>query len=903
MRWEDKMSDDLYLTELISADILQQIQDAFSNLTGIAALTADKNGVAVTKGSNFTEFCMKYNRMSPKGVKRCEECDKVGAQLSMQIGKSCAYVCHAGLMDFASPIVADGKMVGSFIGGQVLVKPPDLDKFAKIADELDIDRDEYIEAVKKVKIVDVNFVNNAAQALSVIASVLSKVAYNGYKLYRSNIEIEKAAQAKSDFLANMSHEIRTPMNAVLGLAEMALREEMSPTARDYIHQIRSSGKNLLVIINDILDFSKIESGKMDIVIVTYEPYSIFNNVASIVNSRIGNKNIEFTMDIPPNMPSRLLGDNMRIQQILVNLLNNAVKFTKSGSIHLKVEFVPDENDNDTVIMKANITDTGCGIKKDDFDKLFKSFQQVDSKRNRNIEGTGLGLAITKRLLMLMNGNITVRSVYERGSTFSIELPQKIVSRAEPVVPPEKPLSIALFVGNKYVKSQIKTDLERLRIQYTDIGETGSPSSSYDFFIVERALFKDKIKDYFLNNKNVRCIVIDDFGSTGGSDNPRVKIIRKPVYFANLYAALGIIHEYTGEDALNEEDFSFTAPDARILIVDDNSVNLIVAKGLIEPLKMQVDTAISAAETIEMIKAAKYDIIFMDHMMPEVDGVETTHIIRRLIPSYADVPIIALTANAVEGTREMFIREGMNDFVAKPIDTTKMIASLRKWLPQEKIIPIGKDAEGEPQSSGTNIPNIKELNISGAMKLLGSESLYMSVLKEYYSSIDKKSSVINEHFREGNWKDYTIEVHALKSTSRQIGADVLSDLAAELEKAGNDGNTDAIYEKHGDMMDRYLKYKEILKPYFPDNKSSEEKTHVDLFETMQLLDALQDALDDCDTLMIDEVIEKMSEYTYDSVSEEFFGTLKAAADDSDIDLCLDIVHNWKTDIAHQYIERQ
>ncbi len=897
------MSDELYLTELISADILQQIQDVFSDLTGIAALTADKDGIAVTKGSNFTEFCTKYTRSSPVGIKRCEECDKIGAQLSMQIGKSCSYVCHAGLMDFASPIVADGKMVGSFIGGQVLVKPPNLDKFAKIADEIGVDRGEYIEAVKKIKIVDPAFMNKAAQALSVLASVLSNMAYNGYKLYRNNIEIEKAAQAKSDFLANMSHEIRTPMNAVLGMAEMALREEMSPAARDYVHQIRSSGKNLLVIINDILDFSKIESGKMDIVIVTYEPYSIFNNLASIVNSRIGSKEIEFTMDIPPNMPSRLLGDNMRIQQILVNLLTNAVKYTKSGSIHLKVEFVPDENDNDTVIMKANITDTGCGIKKEDLGKLFKSFQQVDSKRNRNIEGTGLGLAITKRLLLLMNGNITVQSVYERGSTFSIELPQKIVSRAEPIAPPEKPLSVALFVGNKYVKSQIKTDLERIRIEYTDIGETGSPGSSYDFFIVERVLFKDKIKDYFLNNKNVRCIVIDDFGSAVGNSDPRVKIVRKPVYFANLYAALGIIHEYTREDALSAEDFSFTAPDAHILIVDDNSVNLIVAKGLIEPLKMQVDTAASAAETIEMIKESKYDLIFMDHMMPEVDGVETTHIIRRLIPSYADVPIIALTANAVDGTREMFIREGMNDFVAKPIDTNKMISALRKWLPQEKIIPIGKDKEAAPQESGTNIPKIKGLNIDGALKLLGSESLYMSVLKEYYSSIEKKSSAINEHFSQKDWKEYTVEVHALKSTSKQIGADELSALAAELEKAGNKGDTDTICEKHKDMMDKYLKYKEILKPYFPEIKSNSRKISVDLFETMQLLDDLQDALNNYDTLMIDEVIEKMSEYSFDIVSEEFFGILKAAADDSDIDVCLDVVRRWKTDIAHQYIERQ
>jgi len=892
------MDNRLSLSKLISADILQQLQDAFSDMTGIAALTADRDGTAVTKGSNFTDLCFKYTRSSPIGKKRCEDCDRMGAELTMKKGRSCAYVCHAGLLDFASPIIADGEMIGSFIGGQVLVAPPDLEKFGRVADELGIDRDEYIEAVKKVRIVNRDFVDKAVRCLSVIASVLSNIAYNGYMLHMSSIEAEKAAQAKSDFLANMSHEIRTPMNAVLGMAELALREEMSPAARNYIHQIKSSGKNLLVIINDILDYSKIESGKMDIIVVTYEPYSLFNDAASIVNSRIGSKNIEFTMDIPPDIPGKLMGDNVRIQQILVNLLNNAVKFTKSGNIHLKVEF--ERTEEFSGILKASVTDTGSGIKPEDMEKLFKSFQQVDSKRNRNIEGTGLGLAISKRLLNLMGGSISVESEYEKGSVFSFELPQKIISEAAPIPKPAEPVTAALYVNSPYVKAQIKRDLERIGIPCTDIEETSTlDGSSFNYFIAERTLFTGRIKEFFINNA-VQCIVIDGFDSAYSINDPSIRLVRKPVYFLNLYAAMGIISEYERDNSVNADDFSFSAPEARVLIVDDNTVNLAVAKGLIDPLDMHVDTACSAAETIEMIKEARYDLIFMDHMMPEVDGVETTRIIRRLMPSYADVPIIALTANVAEGTKEMFIREGMNDFVAKPIDTKEMISKLRKWLPQEKIIPAGKQpVSKETAAENSLLFNIKELNCKEAMSLLGSAELYRSVLKEYYSSIDKKSAAIEKHYRCKDWKNYTIEVHALKSTSRQIGADSLSELAAKLEKAGRIEDIALIDRKHGEMMGMYLYLKGILKPYFPEVKDEKIKTEADPFEIMQLLDELQEALDNFDTLLIDEVMEKMSEYTYDNVSTVFYEKISAAAEESDIDVCLETVKEWKKDIADLY----
>ncbi len=897
------------LTDLIDVDTLQRIQNAFSDMTGMAALTTDKNGIAVTKGSNFSDFCFHYTRTTELGRTRCEDCDRMGAELTMEKGTSCAYYCHAGLMDFAAPIMADGHMIGSFIGGQVLTAPPDISKFEKVAEELGIDKDEYIKAVKKIRIVDDKTINNAAKFLYIIADTLSTIAYNSYKLYQSNIEIEKVAKAKSDFLANMSHEIRTPMNAVLGMAEMALREEMSPAAKEYLYQIRSSGKNLLVIINDILDFSKIESGKLDIVEVSYEPLSMINDVASIIGSRIGNKDIEFTMDISCDIPRRLYGDNVRIQQIMINLLNNAVKFTSHGRVHLKMYCEPISED--MVMLKAEVSDTGSGIKPEDMGKLFQSFQQVDSKRNRNIEGTGLGLAIAQQLLVLMNGNISVESEYNKGSTFSFQLPQKIVTVAAPRPATESPVAVAVLVGSMYLREQIEKELDVLDADYDEVDETFSEGKEYDFLIVEKALFSDKIREFFLDKNQAQCIVIEDFntGNDSSMNIPGVRVIRKPVYYLNLYSAMGLIDEFSREETSVMDDFSFTAPDAYVLVVDDNSINLTVAKGLLEPLNMHVDTAGSAAETIEKIKATNYDIIFMDHMMPEVDGVETTHIIRRLMPSYADTPIIALTANAMGGAKEMFIREGMNDFIAKPIDTKDIIARLRKWLPQEKIVPLSKTEEKikrekKPVIKFEHQLEIEGLDIKTAMPLLGSESLFMAVLKEYYLTIDKRSMIIEEYCNKEFLKDYAIEVHALKSTSRQIGAYELGALAEELEHAGKDGNLDLVKEKTGLLLVQFRRYKEILAPFFPDCICGDDKPKklAEPVEIKHMLDEFQTALDDFDTLAIDEVVEKMSEYSYDSLFSEYFKQLKEAAENSEIDLCSDIIHNWKIDIANLFINR-
>ncbi|MBP1561531.1 MAG: PocR ligand-binding domain-containing protein [Oscillospiraceae bacterium] len=853
----------------------------------MAALTTDENGVAITQGSNFSEFCMNYCRKSPIGKSRCEKCDRDGAIMVLESGKPVSYFCHANLVDFAAPIMLGDQMIGSFIGGQVLSEEPDYDKIREIAKEIGVDEEGFVAAARKTQIVPKAAIERSTNFIYEFACIISDMAYKSYETIKLS---RQAAAHKSDFLANMSHEIRTPMNAVLGMAEMALREEMTPQAKQYIRQIRSSGKNLLVIINDILDFSKIESGRMNIVEVVYEPLSIVNDLANIVNTRIGSKKLEFTVDFDAKLPHKLYGDNIRIQQILLNLLNNAVKFTERGEVHMSISY--SHIDSENIMLRAVIKDTGIGIKKHDMGKLFRSFQQVDSKRNRNIEGTGLGLAISQQLLKLMNGNISVESEYEKGSTFYVELPQKVINSAPSIPCPPNSVKAALIIENEYVYAQICKDLSALGIKFINLEYQGSLDTIKDgYIIVEKHLFSDMIKKTVMDNPDLKCLLLAPYDSPNDINLPRVKILHKPIYSLGLYSALGIGEDILHESNSDNDNFAFTAPDAHILIVDDNPINLTVACGIIEPLGMQVDTANGAAETVEKVKKQKYDIVFMDHMMPGVDGVETTHIIRRLIVGYEDVPIIALTANAVGGTKEMFIEEGMNDFVAKPIEVSDIVAMIRKWLPKEKIIPVAPVQEQTTTENKSPLV-IEGLNTKQALSLLGSEKLYMQILKEYYLSIDKRAAIITEALAKSNIKNYTIEVHSLKSTSKQIGADALAELAARLEKAGNELDVDLILAKTSDLIANFLKYKDILAPLFPELNNKAEASAADHSVVSMLLDSMTEALEAMDTLAMDDVLEKMSEYTFTSAQTQCFEKLKASAEACDIDMCSTVVGIWR-----------
>lgn len=890
------MEKELYLTDLIAVEVLQRIQDAFSNMTGMASLTTDADGAPVTKGSNFTDFCTGYTRSTPVGRMRCEQCDKFGAHATWKNGKSTTYYCHAGLIDYAAPIIADGQLVGCFIGGQVLDKEPDPEQIKTVAKEIGVDPEGLLAAVRKVNILDKDNIDHAAQFLCTIASVLSDMAYGKYLALQANKEIERAASMKSDFLANMSHEIRTPMNAVIGMAEMALREEMTPAARDYIHQIKSSGKALLTIINDILDFSKIEAGKMDIVPVEYEPMSIVNDISNILITRLKDKNVELILDISPDIPHKLFGDNIRIKQVLLNVANNAVKFTSQGQvlIHMTHKKLTD----DMIQLCISVEDTGIGIKKEDLGKLFRSFQQLDSKRNRNIEGTGLGLAISQQLMTLMNGDMQVESEYEKGSTFSFSLPQKVLDPASSIQVIDAPsVIVAGLLDSPFIKRQLEKDCVYLNVEYREITSvwelSAMPAERNVFLFIEQSRFTAELETFIGKHPSITAVLLMNLNPVIEDELPNIRFVRKPLYTMTEAMIFNRQNLYYYDEDMDAVDIDFIAPAAEVLIVDDNAINLTVAEGLLEPLKMKIDTALSGKEAIDKISVHHYDMVFMDHMMPELDGVETTHIIRRFHTEYNDVPIIALTANAVDGTEEMFLREGMNDFVAKPIELRALLSKVKQWLPVEKI----QKGTGV-QNTARNLNAMEEivvgdLDTKSAVRLLGNEKLFWSVLKDYYKVIDKKSKHIQALMEQEDWAGYTIEVHALKSSSKQIGAVSLAQKAAAMEEAGNARDIARIRRCTDEMLQQYRAYLPVLQPFCSEKKK--ENTDKKEITTQLLCDffaQMRDALDNLDSDGMEFVTQKMEQYRYDGWQEALFSRLKEAVDEIDVDACEEIIGQWE-----------
>ena len=895
------MEEDIYITDLIDADVLQKIQDSFAGITNIATLTVDVNGKMVTRGSNLADFCMKYTRNSSEGSRRCEECYRRGAQQAFLEGRAISFVCHNGLVDFAAPIHANGKFIGAVIGGQILTDEPDILKIRDKAEELGIDPLRYVQAIQKVNIVDRDSIDKAIHFLYILSNVLSELAYSNRRAMESGQEMQKAMQMKSDFLANMSHEIRTPMNAVIGMAEMALREELTPAARNYINQIKSSGRTLLAIINDILDFSKIESGKMDIIPVEYEPINIVNDVTNIIMTRIGEKNVELIMNVNPNIPRKLYGDDIRIKQIIVNLANNAVKFTSSGEVVLTIDYEKKNEDDDFLELKVSVQDTGIGIKPADVDKLFNSFQQLDSKRNRNIEGTGLGLAISKQLLNLMDGDIFVKSEYGKGSTFSFVIPQKIVDY-NPCVSLKRDIDRVTIglMENVFMKNEMEILMDKFSIDYRSISR---PSELYtmlkykpEYVFVEHSCYSSVVEKFTREHPEIKIVLLINYKETIQSNLPNLMIVRKPLCALNL-AAIYNHEELNGYSSSADEECEFIAPDANILIVDDNSINLTVAEGLLEPLKMNIDTVISGKDAISKISCKRYDIIFMDHMMPELDGVETTHIIRRFYENYADVPIIALTANAVEGVKEMFLKEGMNDFVAKPIELRNIVAKIRRWLPKDKIKNITDKDKVNTASKEVEIPEdlagIEGIDVKYAMKLVGNEKLYREVLRNYYDVIDKKIDIIKEAM-ENDIERYTVEVHALKSASRQIGALELSDKAAYLEKCGKEKNIFEISEKTDEMLELYKKYEEILRPYCVEEEpvNVEDKEEIDNEHLAMLFDEMEEAIDNLDMDAMEEVAGKLKGYRFEEGEAGLLDRFIEATNSIDGDECENIISEWK-----------
>ena len=624
---------------------------------------------------------------------------------------------------------------------------------------------------------------------------------------------EAANEMKSLFLSNVSHEIRTPMNAIVGMTEILLRGEHSTQTREYLENIKNSGAALLTIINDILDFSKIEAGKMEIVKREYEPMSLFHDLSMIFLNRIGEKDVELLYDIDKNMPDKLYGDDQRLRQIMINLVNNAIKFTESGFVKLQVKTEMPEDG--TVRLTCSVTDTGIGMKEEDIGKLFSSFQQVDAKKNQGIEGTGLGLAISKQLVELMGGTIGVESKYGEGSTFYFTLLQEVIDE-RPAVNLRKEAeksTIAMCIYNPIIKQEWLKLCESYHLACTDVTEC--PVPAFDYFVTDQSEAVTKeVKAMATEHKGIIAILQNPM--TQYQTQESFTVLNKPLYTLSFCQLLN--QSQSAYSTRTEKAISYTAPDARILIVDDNDMNLKVAKGLLEIMEVQIDVAHNGKEAVEMVQEQDYHLVLMDHMMPVLDGVEATRAIRSLPKEkYAKLPIIALSANATPMAKELFLKEQMNDFVSKPIKMKALTKCMLKWLPEELLIP-NTMVEAENQNPSEDVKPQEEiqehevLNIHEALENCGSKQLFMELVGDFYKTIEDEAVNIEAYLAQDRISEYTIKVHALKNTARTIGAMELSEAFYELEQLGKAEDVDKLKEQTPKMLEFYRSYKEKLARY-------------------------------------------------------------------------------------------
>jgi len=515
--------------------------------------------------------------------------------------------------------------------------------------------------------------------------------------------LNRVTNAKSAFLANMSHEMRTPLNVIVGLTDLRLEEKDLPAnINEDLQKINSAGEILLGLVNDLLDISKIEAGKLELILVDYNTASLLNDVIALNMIRIQSRPITFILDISEDLPNNLYGDELRLKQIFNNLLSNAFKYTKEGSVTLRI--VCTRKDEKDTWLSIKISDTGTGIRPEDLKKIFSNYNQVDTKANRKIEGTGLGLPIAKRLVEMMDGEIIVESEYGKGSSFYVNIRQG-------------------SIDNKTLGSDV---VERLR----------------DFRYIDK----------------------------------------------KQHASAGI----------TRVDLSY----ASVLVVDDFITNLDVAAGMLRKYKMQVDCVTSGQKAIDLIKKGKpvYNAVFMDHMMPEMDGIEATQIIRSLDSEYArNIPIISLTANALVGNEKMFLEKGFSAFLSKPINMLKLDGIVKKWVCEKTH---DEEELGTEKHEESEIPGV---NINAGLEFYGGDmNSYKAILKSF--AVNTPDTIDNmRNVTEESLKDYAVNVHGLKSISAAIAADEMSQKAKELEFMAKAGDLSGVFAKN----DEFLECAEIL----------------------------------------------------------------------------------------------
>lgn len=622
---------------------------------------------------------------------------------------------------------------------------------------------------------------------------------------------QRVAESESMMLAKLSHELKTPLNTIMGVSEILSKSNLKNGQLREVSYISEAGNNMLAMINDILDMSRIEAGKFKLVEEEYEFESIIYDLTTIASVRLNNKPVEFITFVSPQVPRYMIGDMLRVRQLLSNIVTNAVKYTHKGYIMITIdcEFINQASLN----LIVSVKDTGIGITKDNIDHLFDSYSRFDSKKNSKVEGTGLGMTIVRQFVDLMHGSISVSSEYGRGSEFKVKIMQRM-AKTEPLIPeyePEKPYkNILILEQSPILKKYYSKCLDQAHVRYT------IASDNYEF----SRMFSEEQYDFILADHSTTSMLAEEgtvpdstkiitlvYNHTELIDEEQTIFV--PLFSLHIYSYLCKTKKrYAKNYNIGKSFFIHTMPDKRVLIVDDNDMNLQVAAAVMKPYKMQIDCAESGEKALEMIQAADYDLVFMDHMMPGMDGEETLHAIRKLKDhKYKILPVIVLTANASRGAKEVFIKMGFQDFIPKPLEMRSLNSKLLKWLKPSQNSPVVEYRVTDEDSDDTTQPieNCSEIDFNEGLNRIGSMPIYIKTLKNFYKTIEQKQESIKNAFPD-DMKTFVIEVHGLKGVAAIVSANKLAKLSLDLETKGKENDIAGIKL----LMDSYFEYLDKVK---------------------------------------------------------------------------------------------
>lgn len=797
------------LNELIDVPVLQKLMEQLYDAFDLPNAVIDTEG-NVLIAAGWKRICTDFYRRNPITERLCIKSDAIIFEKNRQSSEPYLYECANGLVDCAIPIIIGDEHLGNFFIGQFLFEKADKAKFIERANLYGFNQVKFLEALDEVPIISKKEIKTRLKFVKNLAEVFAEQGLQKLHLLDLNRELEiakseaiNANQSKSEFFARMSHEVRTPMNAILGLSRLLEQSQLDNTQSNYVDLITKSANALLGIINDILDFSKMEVGKLQIVDSEFNLVGLLEDVVELISYQNSDKKLELNLDVAFDTPIKIVSDELRVRQILSNLLSNAFKFTKHGNIVVRTKPIYQKDEN--LYIQYIVEDSGIGMNNDQINKLATPFDQGDPYITREFGGTGLGLSICYHLVELLNGTIEVTSERDKGTTFVVTLPCTISEQSAVTI--KQAFSSNILTGTKALlldDNDIALEVlaSQLKSMDIDITITTSVSESiellkshnYDILFVDYMMpemngieFIKYISEYNLIHES-KCILVSGFSNNQVSEKAMnsgyVSVLEKPVLPSKLYN--NILHVLDIKDSVKLKELVLSQKSVdfmknRILVVEDNDINQLLDFELLTSMNLDLDFANNGLEAIEMYKTNDYSLVLMDVQMPIMDGYTATKIIRdfeKTINKYT--PIIALTAHALVDEHKLGLDIGMNGYVTKPMNPNALVEELVKYLPYRSLADDNKTMMSQHDF-------LKDLDVdidiqSALNRINNNEKLYLDLLKRFINTyngifISETSDLIKQHA----FESLESVIHKLKGTAGNLALNQVHEEAIRLEK--------------------------------------------------------------------------------------------------------------------------